>query len=274
MFTGPRATGRSSPNTSMRSTSVTMRSASSQISRVSCRSSGGADCSSSCAAPRMPDSGFLISCASMAASAITERAALRWVSCRSILSAMVRSCSMMTMWPGRSDSGATCRSTWRSPPIFGVPRSTLYSLTGAPLARTWSTSDSSGLPNGISSFSNCRCSSWIEVSKNVSAAMLASTILPSGATSSTGLGSALRMASPSLGNRDRCFGRTFMPQLSRRNRRTLRRATSAHPPAAPTSARADASASAAPARRRPRRAATLSAQPRCLRAWRRPTRRP
>ena len=50
----------------------------------------------SCAAPRMPDSGFLISCASMAASAITERAAPRWVSWRSILSAMVRSCSITT----------------------------------------------------------------------------------------------------------------------------------------------------------------------------------
>ena len=133
MLTGPRATGRSSPNTSMRSTSVTMRSASSQISRVSMRSSDEAACSSSCAAPRMPDSGFLISCASIAASAITERAALRWVNCRSILSAMVRSCSITTIWPGRSVSGATCRSTWRSPPIRGVPRSTLYSLTGEPL---------------------------------------------------------------------------------------------------------------------------------------------
>ena len=133
MLTGPRATGRSSPNTSMRSTSVTMRSASSQISRVSMRSSEDAACSSSCAAPRMPDSGFLISCASIAASAITERAALRCVNCRSILSAMVRSCSITTIWPGRSVSGATCRSTWRSPPIRGVPRSTLYSLTGEPL---------------------------------------------------------------------------------------------------------------------------------------------
>ena len=82
----------------------------------------------------MPDSGFLISCASIAASAITERAALRCVSCRSILSAMVRSCSITTIWPGRSVSGATCRSTWRSPPMRGVPRSTLYSLTGEPLS--------------------------------------------------------------------------------------------------------------------------------------------
>ena len=53
----------------------------------------------------------------MAASAITERAAPRWVSCRSILSAMVRSCSITTTWPGRSGTGATLRSTRRSPRI-------------------------------------------------------------------------------------------------------------------------------------------------------------
>ena len=55
-----------------------------------------AACSSNCAAPRMPDSGFLISCASIAAKALTERAAPRCVSWRSILSAMVRSCSITT----------------------------------------------------------------------------------------------------------------------------------------------------------------------------------
>ncbi len=130
MLTGSRSIGRSSVNTSMRSTSFTIRSASSQISRVKVRSSSPTDCSSSCAAPRMPDSGFLISCASMAASAVTERAAPRWVSWRSILSAMVRSCSITTTWSGRSGSGATCRSTSRSPGLRGVPRSTLYSLTG------------------------------------------------------------------------------------------------------------------------------------------------
>ena len=53
----------------MRSTSFTIRSASSQISRVKVRSSSPADCSRSWAAPRMPESGFLISCASIAASA-------------------------------------------------------------------------------------------------------------------------------------------------------------------------------------------------------------
>ena len=70
-----------------------MRSVSSQISRVSARSSSPTELSSNCAAPRMPDSGFLISCASIAPSAVTERAALRWVSCLSIFSAIDRSCS-------------------------------------------------------------------------------------------------------------------------------------------------------------------------------------
>ena len=66
--------------------------------------------------------------------------------------------------------------------------------------RTWSISASSGLPNGTSSFSDWRCRNCVEISKNDSAAMLASTILPSGAISSTGLGSALRMASLSDGS--------------------------------------------------------------------------
>ncbi len=188
MLTGSRSTGRSSANTSMRSTSFTMRSVSSQISRVSERSSSPADCSSSCAAPRMPDSGFLISCASMAASAITERAAPRWVSWRSILSAMVRSCSITTTWSGYSGSGATCRSTSRSPGLRGVARSTLYSLTAAPRWRTCSTSASSGEPNGTRSRSMCRRSIGIEASKNCSAATLASAILPSAATMMTGCG--------------------------------------------------------------------------------------
>ena len=44
MLTGSRSTGRSSENTSMRSTSFTMRSVSSQISWVSARSSSAAEC--------------------------------------------------------------------------------------------------------------------------------------------------------------------------------------------------------------------------------------
>ena len=105
MLTGSRSIGRSSENTSMRSTSFTMRSASSQISRVSARSSSLTDDSRSCAAPRMPDSGFLISWASIAARPVTVRAAPRWVSWRSILSAIDRSWSTTTTPSWRSSSG-------------------------------------------------------------------------------------------------------------------------------------------------------------------------
>ncbi len=143
----------------------------------------------------MPESGFLISCASMAASAITERAAPRCVSWRSILSAMVRSCSMTTTWSCRSGSGATCRSTRRSPGLRGVPRSTLYSLTAAPRARTCSISASTGLPNGTRSRSRWRRNSVSEASKKDSAAALALAIFPSAETMNTGCGSASRMAS-------------------------------------------------------------------------------
>ena len=40
------------------------------------RSLSSTDCSSNCAAPRMPESGFLISCASIEPSAVSERAAI------------------------------------------------------------------------------------------------------------------------------------------------------------------------------------------------------
>ena len=91
----------------MRSTSETMRSVSSVISRVSARSSSLSPLSSSWAAPRMPDSGFLISCASIAARPVTERAAPRCVIWRSILSAIERSWNITTTEPGSSGTGAT-----------------------------------------------------------------------------------------------------------------------------------------------------------------------
>ena len=100
----------------MRSTSLTIRSVSSQISRVSARSSSPTEVSSSCAAPRMPESGFLISCASIAPSAVTDRAALRWVSCLSIFSAIDRSCSRSVTPPSLIGSGATKASTSRPTP--------------------------------------------------------------------------------------------------------------------------------------------------------------
>ena len=88
--TAVRWIGRLSEKTSMRSTSAQMRSVSSQIRRVSSRSASPAFCSSSWAAPRMPDSGFFTSCASIAAMALTERAAPRWVSWWSMRSTIAR----------------------------------------------------------------------------------------------------------------------------------------------------------------------------------------
>ena len=105
MLTGSRSIGRSSANISIRSTSATMRSASSQIRRVSARSSSSASVSRSCAAPRMPDSGFLISWASMAARPVTVRAAPRCVSWRSIFSVTERTRSISDDVAGRSDNG-------------------------------------------------------------------------------------------------------------------------------------------------------------------------
>ena len=79
-----------------------MRSVSVQMSCVSARSSSLRPGSSSWAAPRMPDSGFLISCASTAAMPDTERAAARCVSWRSIICAIERCCSISTIRPGCS----------------------------------------------------------------------------------------------------------------------------------------------------------------------------
>src|SRR6202043_1792939 len=85
---------------------------------------------------------------------------------------------------------------------------------------TWSISASNGLPNGTNSFSDWRRRNWVEISKNDSAAILASTILPSGATSSTGLGKAFRIASLSDGTGRRCSAAEVMQQRSMQNRRT------------------------------------------------------
>ena len=172
----------------MRSTSFTIRSVSSQIRRVRARSSSPTAVSSSWAAPRMPDSGFLISWASIAASAETERAAPRWVSCLSILSAIVRSCSKTTVPACPSGIGATWMSTTRSKPRRGLPRSTRYSITAEPRLATWSTRASRGDAKGTRSASLCRVIMARLISKKVSAATLTSTTLPSGATARMGCG--------------------------------------------------------------------------------------
>ena len=81
MFSAALGTGRVSVKPSIRSINATTRSTSVRISVVSSRPSLSAVAPSSCAAPRMPDSGFLISWASIAAMPIADRAAFwlpRW----------------------------------------------------------------------------------------------------------------------------------------------------------------------------------------------------
>ena len=62
----------------------------------------------------------MISWASIEAMPDTERAAPRWVSCRSILCAIERVSSMTMTKDGLSDTLVACRSTDRSPPVRGV----------------------------------------------------------------------------------------------------------------------------------------------------------
>ena len=132
MLIGPRSIGRPSANASMRSTSATIRSVSSQIRLVSSRSLSGTDCSRSWAAPRMPDSGFLTSCASMAASALTERAALRCDIWRSMLRAIVCSTSETATSPSLSTIGER-RSAQKRVPMRGEASVTPFSATAPPL---------------------------------------------------------------------------------------------------------------------------------------------
>ena len=156
----------------MRSTSAQMRSASSQMSRVNSRSLGLAFCSSSCAAPRMPESGFFTSCASIEAMAVTERAALRWVSWRSILLAMLRSCSITTTRSCGSDNGAAWMLTKRTAGRRGVSSVMPYSDTLWPESRTLSISAKSGPSAGRKSASLTPISVAALLSKKFSAAEL------------------------------------------------------------------------------------------------------
>ena len=171
MLTGARSSGRTTENISMRSTSATIRSASSQISRVSSRSPGSAPCSSSWAAPRMPDSGFLTSCASIAAMAVTERAALRWINWSSILRAIERSCSDTTTLPAGSVMVETAAETkWA--PMRGVSRVMPYSETEWPLRRACSIKPSTGLSAGSTASSRRPAKAALLPWKNCSAAGL------------------------------------------------------------------------------------------------------
>ncbi len=120
----------------------------------------------------MPDSGFLISCASTAARPETERAAARCVSWRSIICAMERCCSISTMRPGSSGIAPANTSTSLWVPERGRPTSMPYSLTVAPLRRTWPTRAPSGLENAMMSASVWRLSTpWLSEKKDSAAAL-------------------------------------------------------------------------------------------------------
>ena len=156
----------------MRSTSARMRSASSRISTVSSRSGASTLLSSSCAAPRMPDSGFFTSCARIAAMPVTLRAALRNVSCRSSARAAEASCSTSSTAPGSSGSGEPCTVM----PCLcsrGLSSVRSWSAMVASLSRTCSISRNSGLSGGTRSVSACCASCAVEMPRNCSAAWLA-----------------------------------------------------------------------------------------------------
>ncbi len=183
----------------MRSTSFTIRSVSSQISRVSMRSSSLASVSISCAAPRMPDNGFLISCASIEAIADTDRAASRWACWRLSFSAIERSRSMTTMVRLRGISGVTKISTRRSTPRRGKPRSTLYSLIAPPCSLICSIKVRSEEPTGRRDASTCLRGAVRLVPKKSSAAGFALSIMPWSSTVKIGFGSVSRTCNAARG---------------------------------------------------------------------------
>src|SRR6185437_1341746 len=121
---------------------------------------------------RADASGFFTSCASIAAIAVTDRAALRCVSWRSILCAMVRSCSVTTTCSRSSATGAACTVTICEP-RRGVSRTTPYSETLCPLWRTLSMSAKTGLSGGSKCSSGPSSKVAALASKNCSAAALA-----------------------------------------------------------------------------------------------------
>ena len=179
MFKALRCAGRRSPKASTRSTSLPIRAASAWISPVSSRSASPSPISSSCAAPEIPASGFLISCASIAAMPVTERAAERWPRLRSILSAMPCGCIRIRISPSVSCSGAAC--TFCS--CGGCsPQPTIrsYCATETPLRRACPTTSSSALslPTNLPSGRPAICRS--DMPPKLSVAGLAVTMASSG----------------------------------------------------------------------------------------------
>ena len=133
----------------------------------------------------MPASGLRISCASIAAMPVTERAAERWPRLRSILSAMPCGCIRIRISPSLSCSGAACTfcscGGWSAQPTM-----TLYCATETPLRRAWPTTSSTALssPTNLPSGRPAICRS--EVPPKLSVAGLAVTIASSASTTSAG----------------------------------------------------------------------------------------
>ena len=125
-----------------------------------------------------------------------ERAAPRWVSCRSILSAIVRSCSISTTLSLVLAERRREHVDDALAPSRGVPRSTRYSLMLPPRCRTSSTRPRTGEPKGRRSVSFWRSITRRLMSKKVSAAHVGvEDALRPRPTVSTGSGSAFRMRS-------------------------------------------------------------------------------
>src|SRR4029077_5992987 len=193
MLSGLRSIGRPSAKASMRSTRATMRSVSSQIRLVSSRSLSGTDCSSSWAAPRMPDSGVLTSCASMAASALTDRAALRLEIWRSMLRAIDCSVSETATRPSLSTIGDR-RSAQKRLPMRGELKVTPFSATAPPLAITCSSRENSGVSSGTNSFSGWPTRRARPTPKNCSADRVGEGIMAPPSTTTTASDSESRIA--------------------------------------------------------------------------------
>ena len=137
MLSARRCAGLRSPNCSTRSTSLPIRAASAWISPVSSRSASPRPISRSCAAPEIPASGLRISCASIAAMPVTDRAAERWPRLRSIFSAMPCGCIRIRISPFALATAAwrarsAARGRWSAQPTM-----TLYCATDTPLRRAW-----------------------------------------------------------------------------------------------------------------------------------------
>ena len=166
-----------------------MRSASSRISTVSSRSPSSTLASSNCAAPRMPDSGFLISCAKTADMPVTLRAAPRNFICRSRARAALLSCSVTSTQPGSSSMGVACTVMPRLC-RRGLSRVRSCSEIVVPWRRTCARTEKIGLSGGTSVARVMLASCSRDTPRNCSAAWLAKRNRSCASSSTTGTGRA------------------------------------------------------------------------------------